>query len=173
MAYGEDRAQLDTGWALKQGAIGGIIAGIVFAMAEMIGAALIQGNPFLMPLAAIASVPIGQPPPQIMQGYSTITFVLIGLVTHMVFSAIFGIIFALAVAKVPALRSRMVLIIAASVWGFILWVVNFYVLGPALGRPWFAQTPALLQFIYHTFFFGTVLGVYLRSVLPAMRTRTA
>ncbi len=170
MTYAEARTQLDTGWAVKQGAIGGIIAGIVFAIAEMMGARFIGGNPFLQPLAAIASVPIGQPPPQIMQGYSTITFVLIGLVTHMVFSAIFGIIFALAVAKVPALRSPVALIVAASIWGFILWVVNFYVLGPALGRPWFAQTPALQQFVYHTFFFGTVLGLYLRSVLPAVRT---
>jgi uncharacterized membrane protein YagU involved in acid resistance len=166
MASAQGRTQLDTGWAVKHGIIAGIIAGIVFLLAEMMGARFIGGDPFIMPLKAIASVPIGDPPPQIATG----TAIPVGLITHAINSAIFGIIFALIAAKVPALhRSPMMLVIAASVYGTILWVVNFYMIAPLLGRPWFTETPPVQQFVYHTFFYGTVLGLYLRSVMPAMR----
>jgi hypothetical protein len=40
-----------------------------------------------------------------------------------------------------------------------LWIVNFYVIAP-IAFPWFLQANPLLQFIGHTFFFGSVLGYY-------------
>lgn len=168
----QDRTQeanqtIDTGWAVKQGIIGGIIAGIVFAMAEMIGAAFIAGNPFIMPLKAIASVPLGTPPPEIPTG----TAIPVGIIFHMLMSMIFGVIFALLVVYIAALRSSpTILVIAATVFGLILWVVNFYILAPLIGRPWFTQTPPVQQFVYHTFFFGTVLGLYLAWAWPGQRT---
>lgn len=57
--YADDKRDVDTGWTLKQGAIGGIIAGLVFAAAEMLGTYFITGNPFIMPLEAIPGVPRG------------------------------------------------------------------------------------------------------------------
>ncbi len=37
--------------------------------------------------------------------------------------------------------------------------VNFYHLAPLIGRPWFAEAPQIPQFIYHAFFYGTVLTI--------------
>ncbi len=152
---------INMSWVLKHGIIGGIITGIIFAMAEMLGAYFIAGNPFVMPLKAIASVPLGSPPPEI----ATSTAIVVGLLTHVILAAIYGVVFAFIVASVEALRtSAMALIVAASIYGLLLWLVNFYVLASAIGRPWFEDTNALQQFVYHTFFFGTVLGLYLASV---------
>lgn len=167
MVHTSEQSGLSTGWAIKHGIGGGVLAGIVFAVAEMVGARLIQGNPFLMPLAAISSVLIGDPPPQVVDEYSTASFVLIGLATHMVLAALFGVIFALFVAKVRAVQSFGAIIVWASVWGLALWVINFYVLAPLIGRPWFTEMAPVQQFVYHTFFFGTVLGIYLAAVRPA------
>jgi hypothetical protein len=50
----------DLGWWVKQGAIGGIIAGIVFALFEMIAAALMMGaDAFVMPLRMIGAIALG------------------------------------------------------------------------------------------------------------------
>ena len=43
---------------MKQGLIGGSIAGIVFAFVEMLGSVL-MGMPFLMPFQVFASIPLG------------------------------------------------------------------------------------------------------------------
>ncbi len=158
---------VDTGWAIKHGIIGGIIAGIIFAMAEMIGAALLGGGNAFMPLKMMASIPLGTQPPEIPLG----TAIAVGTIFHLLFSAVLGVLFALLVANVAALRaSPTAIVIAASVYGAILWPLNFYILAPLIGRPWFTQTPPVQQFIYHTFFFGTVLGLYLVWALRSQRT---
>ncbi len=163
MATAHAGADHDIGWAVKHGAIGGVIAGIIFAMAEMLGSRFISGNPFIMPLKAIASVPLGTPPPEI----ATSTAIPVGLITHVLFAALFGIVFAVLVSRIEPLRtSKAVLVVAASLYGTIMWLVNFYVIAPAAGRPWFTDTPPVQQFVYHTFFYGTVLGLYLVSALP-------
>lgn len=162
-------AKPDFGWAIIQGIIGGIIGGITFLLAEMIGGHIVSGAPYVMPLKVIASIPLGKKPPTI----ATNTAIPDGLITHAILTILFGIIFALIVAAVPALRTSPIMtVIAASVYGLILWLVNFYVLAPLINRPWFKTSPAGQQFVYHTFFFGTVLGLYLASVLWSKR-RTA
>ncbi len=156
-------------WAIKHGIIGGIIGGIVFAMAEMIGGKIVSGSPLVMPLKVIASIPIGDMPPKI----ATSTAIPVGLITHMVMSMIFGVIFALIVAYVPILRvSPIVTVVVASIYGLLLWLINFYVLAPAISRPWFKTAPKGQQFIYHTFFFGTVFGLYLLAVMLRERSAT-
>ncbi len=166
-SYPRNEQEIDTGWAVKQGSIGGAIGGITFALAEMIGAVLIAGNPFFMPLLAMASIPLGTPPPELAPAIGTI---IVGLIFHMLFSIVLGIVFALIVAYVAALRSSLaVLVIAATVFGAILWPLNFHLFAPLIGRPWFVQMSAPPQFVYHAFFFGTVLGLYLAWVLPQRR----
>ncbi len=156
-------------WAVKHGVIGGIIGGITFALAEMIGGKIVSGSPLVMPLKVIASIPIGDMPPKI----ATSTAIPVGLITHMVMSMIFGVIFALIVAYVPMLRvSPIVTVAAASVYGLLLWLINFYVLAPAISRPWFTTAPKGQQFVYHTFFFGTVYGLYLLAVMLRERSAT-
>ncbi len=46
----------------------------------------------------------------------------------------------------------------------LLWLVNFYVVAPVL-FPWFLMANPVVQFLAHTFFFGTVLGLSLGARL--------
>jgi hypothetical protein len=62
-----------------------------------------------------------------------------------------------------ALRdNRGALIGAATVFGLVLWLVNFYVIAPVL-FPWFLMSPPPVQFLAHTIFFGTALGLLIAS----------
>jgi len=150
------------GWAVRHGLIGGAIAGIVFALAEMVGSAL-MGMPFLMPFQVFASIPIGIPPMDIPLG----TAIPVGAVAHMLLSIIYGVAFALAVQNIALLRtSGPATIIAATLFGIALWFVNIVVLPVPLGRPWFAMGPPIPPFIYHAIFFGPPLGLYFASRLP-------
>jgi hypothetical protein len=51
------------------------------------------------------------------------------------------------------------------VLGLPLWLVNFYIIAPAV-FPWFTNANPVVQFLAHTFFFGTALGIYLERVRP-------
>ncbi|HUX85992.1 MAG TPA: hypothetical protein VMW65_03235 [Chloroflexota bacterium] len=149
---------------VKHSLIGGILAGMVFAMMEMVYGAFAKGS-FFAPLKMIASLPLQQPPPQIPLGSA----IVVGLITHMVFSMMFGLIAAVIISQVPsAASSQSGIVIAASVVGLMLWPLNFYVIAPLLHAPWFAtQTDWFWQgLVAHTIFFGTVLGMYLASRLP-------
>lgn len=158
-----------SGWAIKNGVIGGIIAGIVLAMADIIAAWVSMGQP-IAPLQMIAGVPLQRDPTTIDQG----TAIVVGVLTHMLLSIVFGVIVAYVVASVPALyNSPVATVIFATLVGFILWPLDFYVIGPAINAPWFRdKTDPVQQFIWHTFMYGTVLGLYLASRLPRTVTAT-
>ncbi len=159
---------LGSGWAVRNGLVGGAVAGIVFAMAEML-AALIFNNNFLGPLHMIAGVPLQTPPTKI----DDTTAIIVGILTHMAFSMVLGVIVAYIIASVPALQTPTATIIFASLVGFIIWPFDFYVLAPIINAPWFAEkTDPVQQFIWHTFAYGTVLGLYLSSQLPRVRATT-
>jgi len=162
MATLQRQASADVGPWVKQGAVGGVIAGIVFAMFEMIMAAVLGGaDTFFMPLRMIGAIVLGMK--ALDPGYSLVTAGMVGLMVHMMLSIMFGIIFAALVAYVPGLaNSSLILIVAASVYGFALWIVNFYVIAHAAGWLWFPdKTNVAVQFVAHTIMFGTVLGLFL------------
>jgi hypothetical protein len=147
---------------LKHGLIGGIVAGIVFAMFEMIMAAILDGpNAFFMPLRMIGGIALGQE--ALDPGSSLLAAGAAGLMVHMMLSAAYGIGVAGVARYVPVLASSATaLIIWTSAAGLGLWLGNFYVIAPIGGWTWFPEgTNAVVQFIAHTFFYGTVLGVYL------------
>ena len=158
----------ETGVLIKFGALGGLIAGIVFALFEMIVAALMMGGgAFWMPLRMIGAIVLGQQ--AIEPTYNLAIAAIVGAIVHMVLSIVFGIIFGVIVALAPGLaESAGTLVVAASVYGFALWLINFYVLARIGGWSWFpGQTNVVEQFIAHTFFYGTVLGWMLeRTVAP-------
>lgn len=151
------------GW-VKHGVIGGIGAGIVFAMFEMVMAAILNGaDAFFTPLRMIAGIGLGQ---QALQpDYSLATVIIVGLVIHMMMSAIFGVVFAGILHYVPGLTgSAASVLVATSVLGLALWLVNFYLIANIAGWVWFPdKANPVVQFFAHTFFFGTVLGLYLNA----------
>jgi hypothetical protein len=91
------------------------------------------------------------------------TVVPVAMVVHFVLSAIYGAVFGAIASVIGVLRrSRGLLVVAASVFGLVLWLVNFYVVAPVL-FPWFLMANPVVQFFAHTFFYGTALGLLLAS----------
>lgn len=155
-------ARSDLGSWLLHGLLGGILAGIVFAMFEMlVGFLQMGGEGMFMPLRMIGGMVLGE------QALDPATSLLVagtaGVIVHMVLSAMYGVLIALVAAVVPALRSATVPLVAWAMFGgFALWILNFYVVAPIAGWNWFPQeTDPLIQFIAHTFVFGALLGIYL------------
>lgn len=142
--------------------IGGVVAGVVFAMFEMMMAAILNGSSaFFMPLRMIGAMVLGKD--ALSPDSSLFTAGITGAIVHMVLSAMFGIVFGLAVALIPTLgRSTASLVGSASVYGLVIWIANFYVIAPIAGWDWFPQeTNGTVQFFAHVIFFGSVLGVWL------------
>ena len=163
--------RLDTGWWIKHGIIGGIIGAIGMMMAEMIIAAILGMDAF-QPPRMIAGMVLGQRAME--PSTPTTTAAPIGMLVHMLLSIIFGLIFAWIVSAVPALRSTAAVIVAASFYGLLLWLINFYVIAPPAGWVWFpTKTNPVQQFISHVFAYGTVLGIYLDRVLASRRQPVA
>lgn len=151
-------------WALT-GIVWGIVSGIVFAMFEMIMAAIL-GKGFFMPLRMIGAIILGKG--ALMPSYSLAEAAAVGLVLHMMLAAMYGLVFGLVVGSVAAIRSsKNLTVLAATAFGFALWIFNFYVI-TAVAFPWFTNANQTVQFFAHTFFFGTALGV-----LVAIRPKVA
>jgi hypothetical protein len=152
-------------WALRQGAMFGIAAGLVFAAFEMVASAALMGaGAFFMPLRMIGAIALGSA--ALDPSYPLAFAGLAGLVVHVALSVIYGMIFAVIVG---GLRSRMWDTVLGGLFGLFLWVFNFYVVAPR-AFPWFLESNPFVQFVAHTFFFGAVLG-YL--VWRARTARTA
>jgi len=152
----------DVGAWIQFGILAGVIAGIVFAMFEMIMAVVLDGpDAFFMPLRMIGGIGLGKD--ALEPGTSLLAAGGAGLVIHMVLSMMYGVVAAAVLSLVPRVSvSRSAVLVSTSVAGFAFWIVNFYGLAPAFGWTWFPNgTNAVVQFVAHTFFFGTVLGLVL------------
>ncbi len=162
------RPESHIGRWVKHGIIGGILAGIAFAMFEMVMAVVQMGaDAFFMPLRMIGGMALG--PQALDPGTSLVTAGGAGLVVHMMLSAMYGAGVAGVAWAVPTLRSSTVsLVVWASLAGFVLWIVNFYVIAPVAGWRWFPDgTDPVVQFVAHTFLYGSLLGLYLDRTVRA------
>lgn len=145
------------------GAVFGVVAGVVFALFEMV-AAWAMDDGFWMPLRMIGAIVLGDG--ALEASYSLAGAAVVGALLHMGLSAAFGAVFGALVALAPALRaSAAVLVGAASLYGLALWLVNFYVIAP-VAFEWFQDASAVVQFFAHTVFFGSLLGVMLAPRVP-------
>jgi hypothetical protein len=143
---------------VRKGLAGGFIAGAFVLLIQILSAWISVGEP-LMPLKMTASIWYQIHPEFI----SNTVAIFAGGITLFAYTMIVGMVVALVVARTPAIyETRARIITFATLVGFALWIVNFYFITPLLNLPWFtAETNAFLQFLWHTFFFGTILGYYL------------
>ncbi|HYI02553.1 hypothetical protein [Hyalangium sp.] len=145
-----------TPWAAWNGLGFGLVAGVVFALAECI-ASLVSGQGVLVPVRYAASV---------LLGVSALTegplglVVAAGLAVHLGLSALFGLAYSLIDARLsPELRPRLShqiavgMLLALGVWGMTFQFVarGYY--------PWFLETPQFFQLLMHALFFGVPLGL--------------
>lgn len=140
----------------KEGIGFGVVAGIIFAVVEVIGAAMMN-NPPLMPFRMFASVLIGE---AAMESTPIGTAVLVGSLAHIALSAAFGLVYGIINAgfstETQTNWTRQGAI--GLLFGAILWFVNFQIIARIV-YPWFLMSPQLLQALMHALFFGLPLGL--------------
>ena len=159
--------EVDVGGWMKKGAMGGLIAGILFAMAEVIASAAMMGlKNAWMPLRMNGGIALGRQ--ALGSTYPLLNAALAGLAMHLALSILFGAILGGFIGFDPTWgASTPLLLFTASVYGLLLWFVNFYIITPFAGWNWFGdQTNPAVQFVAHTFFYGTALGFYLDRYRP-------
>lgn len=140
----------------KEGIGFGLIAGVIFAMMEIAGAAA-MGNPPLMPIRMFASIVLGEAALETVPMGSAL---LVGVVVHLALSALFGLIYGLLNARTSTATQTQWGRQAGLglLFGLALWLVNFQIIARVL-YPWFLTTPQFLQALMHALFFGLPLGL--------------
>lgn len=145
---------------IRAGVVGGAIAGMVFAMFEMVMAVVLNGgDAFFMPLRMIGAIALGTP--ALDPASSLVTAGGAGLVVHMALSMMYGVGVAALISAVPSLRRSLGSVVAvASAAGLGLWIVNFFLLANVFGWRWFPDGQnVIVQVVAHTMMFGSVLGL--------------
>ena len=153
-AAGAEAAPAETlGRRLLRGTVGGIIAGLVFIGVTMWFAnSMPEGNPG-NPLRLISSIVLGEN--AVMDGSADLTT---GWIVHLVLSALFGVIFALAA---PLSRTNGTIALAGGLYGLLLYLVNI-VLIPELWLQQFQAVNDPFELAIHLVF-GHLLAVFFYS----------
>ena len=144
------------------GAITGMIAGAVMAMVTMLATATYLHMGFFTALYAIASPLAGQQllMTSLHQGvfYFAPGAGLVGLVVHMMWSALFGMIFGLIVYATHL--KGVLAVIGGMVYGVLVMLLMSYVVAPLVGAPNLLQMLGGLAFTLGHLMFGLVLGLW-------------
>ncbi len=136
----------------------GLGAGGVFVVFEVLAAAVLGPGPF-GPVRMISAIFLG---PGSLEPVATVApLVGVGLLIHFLLSAVYGGVFAVVSGALRLeSRGRGALVGVGAVFGLALWIINFYLISPAV-FPWFAAANPVVQFFAHTVFFGGTLGLLL------------
>ena len=142
--------------SIKEGISFGIVAGIIFAVAQMLAAGM-MGEIGLMPLRMFASVVLGS---AAMTSTDVALTVFIGLLVHFVLSAAFGAIYGYLEERFSRdVRSSFgKQAVFGMVYGIVLWFVNYQIIARIL-YPWFLSPPQGIQMMIHAICFGLPLAV--------------
>jgi hypothetical protein len=135
---------------LARGVVAGLAAGLLFLLANMWYADS-QGMPAVAPLYDISTIfhfaDKPQPVPENMA---------VGLTVHLTLSAAFGATFALLA---PVVSGSTRLVAAAAIFGLVLYVVNFQILG-RLVFEWFQQGPNQTFEVFAHLGYGLLLAPF-------------
>ncbi|WP_445504695.1 hypothetical protein [Microvirga sp. G4-2] len=135
----------------------GLIAGAVFMMMEMILMAL-AGMGFWGPPRMIAAIALGPgvlPPPATFD----IGVIMVAMIIHIVLSIVYAFILTAIISAWNL--TTVAAVVAGAVFGFILYVVNFY--GFTAVFPWFAEARGWIGTVSHIAF-GVVLAWTYRAL---------
>ncbi len=148
------------------GVVGGLIAGLAFAIADILVAVVFFGAPFYTPLRVIGTI---INPAAFEASYPPIQASLLGLLVHAFFSAAYGLIFVYLVNLAGLISyPASIQVLLGSLYGLVLWVVNLLIIAP-IGLPQYAILgPYVAGFTIAHFFYGLALGVYVARVKPGL-----
>lgn len=152
-----------SGSVLRAGAIGGLLGGVVMAMWSMIVLAII-GEGFWTPVNLIAhTIWSGAP----LDGAFSWGALLLGLAVHMMVSIGLGVAFAVAAQFAGRLAgSRTMVLGGGMVFGIAVWLVNQYLIWPALDS---AASDAFTPWVFAIahLMYGAVVGLLVAPALTA------
>lgn len=155
--------------------LAGLLVSVTFPLAEMVGYAIVYGvDNALLPVRQLAAIVLGE---QALDGDFSVVAVLLvgGVLLNVALNVLFCAMFAAVVVLVPRLAaSGPRLVAAATVFGVLLWLFNFYVFTPLVGWDWFPDLhDPVVEAVAHTVFFGVPLGAWLAVRGPAGTSRRA
>jgi hypothetical protein len=141
---------------LEKAAVVGVVAGMLMAMGAMVVAAF-AGNGFWAPPRAITGMVFGE---EHAGGSFAVGPVVVGMMLHMMLSATFGSVYALAVGLATRALAGGPQLVAGMAWGLVLWLMNTIVIAPHLpgGELMTAAMPAWTWVAGHLLF-GGALGL--------------
>jgi uncharacterized membrane protein YagU involved in acid resistance len=143
------------------GAIAGMVAGAVMAMYAMLASATFLHQGFFTPLYGIASpiVGTGAMATSMRQGvYFSLGPALVGLIVHIMWSAMYGVIFAL-IARAARLHGLLA-IVAGLVYGLAVHLVMSVIVLPLVGQGGMVGEIGPPSFTVEHLLFGLTLGVW-------------
>jgi hypothetical protein len=145
-----------TPWSAWNGLGFGLVAGVVFAIAECV-ASLLGGQGALTPVRFSASVLLGAPALADVPLGLTLAA---GLAVHLGLSAFFGLAYSLIDARLSTeLRPRVSHQTAVGMLFTVgVWLVTFQFVARGY-YPWFLGTSQFFQLLMHAIFFGVPLGL--------------
>lgn len=130
----------------------GIIAGLVFMMLEMVLVGTVGGESPWGPPRMIAAMAMGDgvlPPPATFD----MGIMMVAMMIHLVLSIILGLVLGWAISQWR--MSLVTAIITGTVFGLLIYFVNFYLMTGIF--PWFAMARGGISIFAHAMF-GLVLG---------------
>jgi hypothetical protein len=150
-----------SGRTVVAGAVAGIVAGAVMAMYAMLASATFLHQGFFTPLYGIASPLVG--PGAMMTSmqrgvYFALGPALLGLVVHMMWAALYGVVFEL-IARAAQLRDVQA-VIAGAVYGLAIELFMSVVVLWILGLASMPGTIGLPSFTVEHLLFGLTLGFW-------------
>lgn len=142
---------MKTTLGFKPVVISGLIAGIVFLMAEMMMLAMAGQSPWGPPrmMAAMVQGKEVLPPPATFD----LSIMMVAMIVHMMLSIAFAFVFGLVYKMLG--RSLAMALILGAVFGLAMYFLNFYVMTGVW--PWFEMARGMISIIGHLIF-GVVLG---------------
>jgi hypothetical protein len=151
-------------WVIRHGIVGGIIAGIVFAIGEMVISLAMRVGLFSS-FRLIGSMILGTQ--ALEPSYPLLTAAGVGFLVHVILSMIFGVIFFFLLALFRQLNaSTLELLVYGLIYGMVLWINNFLLIAPAAFPQLTAISPLWNVFFVHTFLYGMVIGAYAAILHP-------
>jgi hypothetical protein len=142
--------------------IAGVMAGIILVVFELLASGFLRGSEAAaLPLRMVAATALGSQ--ALNPAYSLVTAVMTGTAIYLVLSIAFIAAF-VAIMGFTERITRIVanmdyLPLAGAIYGFVVWLVSFYVVAPLAGWTWFsAQTNPFVQLVAFTVFFGCPVG---------------
>lgn len=153
----------DTGPNLRlfgHGAIGGLVGGAVFAIAQMVYFAIATSDAWI-PWKLFASLLGGAP---VEGARVTADVFALGFLVHFVLSAAYGLVFGMVAQIAPnGIRKNWALHGAIGMaLGFLIYLLDYHVFARA-SYPWFLRLNQPVQIVMHVVMYGLVVSLYLTA----------